>query len=147
MRWKALQFLRKLKSEGKQTFGLKSPKCLLTIDELGPFELDLQRMIRNIEFRPIRNKFISKLSKGTKSIKKTKALLINSDKSTNICKMSKEDYQKHLRNNIAKTHKKSNTNRVNDINLAAKKNCAEVRNRWQSRDNAGNRSISNNKRS
>ena len=107
----------------------KSPKCLLTIDELGPFELDLQRMIRNIEFRPIRNKFISKLSKGTKSIKKTKALLINSDKSTNICKMSKEDYQKHLRNNIAKTHKKSNTNRVNDINLAAKKNCAEVRNR------------------
>ena len=35
--------------------------------------------------------------------------------------MSKDDYQKHLRNNITKTHKKSNRNRVNDINLAAKK--------------------------
>ena len=35
--------------------------------------------------------------------------------------MSKEDYQKHLRNNITKTYKKSNRNRVNDINLDAKK--------------------------
>ena len=43
--------------------------------------------------------------------------------------MSKEDYQKHLRNNITKTYKKSNRNRLNDINLDAKKNCAEVRNR------------------
>ena len=34
--------------------------------------------------------------------------------------MSKEDYQKHLRNNIAKTYKKSHRNRVNDINLDAK---------------------------
>ena len=35
--------------------------------------------------------------------------------------MSTEDYQKHSRNNITKTHKKSNRNRVNDINLDAKK--------------------------
>ena len=34
--------------------------------------------------------------------------------------MSKEDYQKHLRNKITKTCKKSNRSRVNDINLYAK---------------------------
>ena len=78
-------------------------------------------MISNIEFKPIRNKFLSKLSKGIKSIKKRKELLINADKSTNIYKMSEENYQKHLRNNITKTYKKSNRNRVNDINLDAKK--------------------------
>ena len=103
MRWKTLQFLRKLQSNRKQTFGFKSPKCLPAIDELGLLELDLQGMIANIEFRPIRNKFLSKLSKDIKNIKKTRKLLINSSKSTNIYKMSKEDYQKHLRNKITKT--------------------------------------------
>ena len=53
MRWKALQFL-----DGKQTFGFKSTKCPPAIDELGSFESDLQRMICNIEFRPIRNKLL-----------------------------------------------------------------------------------------
>ena len=36
-------------------------------------------------------------------------------------KMSKDNYQKHLCKNITKTCKKSNRNRVNDINLDAKK--------------------------
>ena len=75
----------------------------------------------NIQFRSIRNKFLSKLSKDIKSINKTKELLVNADKSTNIYKMSKQDYRKHLRNNITKTYKKSNRNRVNDINLDVKK--------------------------
>ena len=35
--------------------------------------------------------------------------------------MSKEDYEKHLRNNITKTYKKSNRIRVSDISLDAKK--------------------------
>ena len=64
---------------------------------------------------------MSKLSKDIKSINKTKELLVNADKSTNIYKMSKQDYRKHLRNNITKTYKKSNRNRVNDINLDVKK--------------------------
>ena len=32
-------------------------------------------------------------------------MLVNADKSTNICKTCKEDYQKHLQNNVAKTYK------------------------------------------
>ena len=35
--------------------------------------------------------------------------------------MSKEDYHKHLRNNITTTYKNSNRKRVNDINLDVKK--------------------------
>ena len=76
----------------------------------------------NIQFRPIRNNFLSKLSKDIKSINKTKELIINADKSTSIYKMSKEDYRKqHLRNNITKTYKNSNRKQVNDINLDVKK--------------------------
>ena len=73
----------------------------------------------NIQFRPIRNNF---LSKDIKSINKTNELIINADKSTSIYKMSKEDYRKqHLRNNITKTYKNSNRKQVNDINLDVKK--------------------------
>ena len=86
-------------------------------------------MITNIKFRPIRNKFLLKLRKDIKSIKKTKELFINADTSTNIYKMSKKDFQKHLCNNITKMYTTFNRNRVNDINLDVKKNCAEVRNR------------------
>ena len=59
MRWKALQLMGKLESSRKKTLCFKSRKCPPAIDELGPFESDLQRMISNIEFRAIRNKFLS----------------------------------------------------------------------------------------
>ena len=94
---------RKVRIKQETNLWFKSTKCPPAVDDLGQLESDLQRMISNIQFRPIRNKFLSKLSKDIKSIKKTKELLMNADKSTNIYKMSKEDYQKHLRNNIAKT--------------------------------------------
>ena len=103
MRWKALQFLGKLDTNNKQTFGFRSPKCPPTVDELGSFETDLQEMINNIKFRPIRNKFLSKLNEDVKTIKNTNELLINVDKSSNIYKMTKQDYKEHLENNITKT--------------------------------------------
>ena len=72
MRWKTLQLLKKLRSNRKQTFGLKSPKCPPAIDELGPFESDFQKMISKNKFRPIRNKFLSKLSEDFKTLIKQK---------------------------------------------------------------------------
>ena len=99
-------------------------------------------LISNIEFRSIRNKFLSKLSKDIKNIKKTKELLIDADKSTNIYEMSKEDYQKHLRNSITKTYKKFNRNRVNDINFDAKKITQKLKIDDRVEKNAGNRTIS-----
>ena len=48
-----------------------------------------------------------------KTIKSTKELLINADKSSNIYKMDKDTYKKYLRENVTKTYKKSNRNKVN----------------------------------
>ena len=78
-------------------------------------------MISNIKFRLIRNKFPSKLNEDVKGIKNTNELLINADKSSNIYIMTKEDYKKHLENNITKTYKKSNRNKMKTINRDAKK--------------------------
>ena len=102
-------------------------------------ESDLQQMISSIEFRPISNKFLTKMNEDIKNINNTKELLIYAEKSSNIYIMIKEDYKKHLINNITKTYKKSNRNKINSINRDAKKIAKNIRNRWQSEINARNR--------
>ena len=61
------------------------------------------------------------MKKDVKTIKNTKDLLINADKSSNIYKMDKDTYKKYLRENVTKTYKKSNRNKVNKIIIEAKK--------------------------
>ena len=49
-------------------------------------------MINNVEFQPVKNSFLSKLKEDIKTIKETKELPINTDKSSNIYKMEKDTY-------------------------------------------------------
>ena len=60
----------------------------------------------NIEFRPVKNKFLSKLEDTVQVINNTKEVLVNADKSTNTYKMNKNAYNKYLTENITKTYKK-----------------------------------------
>ena len=62
-------------------------------------------MIHNIEFRPVRNNFLSKLKDDVKVFNNTKEVLVNADKSTNTYKMNKNAYSKYLTENINKTYK------------------------------------------
>ena len=78
-------------------------------------------MISNIEFGEVHSKFLLKLNDDTKSIINDKEMLIRADKSANICKMTKDAYNKYLLENITKNYKKSNKNEVNKINCDAKK--------------------------
>ena len=64
-------------------------------------------MVHNIEFRPVRNNFLSKLKDDMKVINNTKEVLVNADKSTNNYKMNKNAYSKYLTENITKTYKKT----------------------------------------
>ena len=121
IRWKALEFLGKVGSNEKETFVFKSEKCPLSVDELAEFESDLSTMVHNIEFRPVRNSFLSKLKDGVKVINNTKEVLVNGDKSSNTYKMNKKAYNKYLIENITKPFKKTNKNKVNKINSEAKK--------------------------
>ena len=107
-------FLRK-DNQIKNTYGFKSSKCPPSVNELSHFESDLLMMIHNVEFEPVKNRFLSKLKEDVKTIKNTKELLINASKSSNIYKMDKDTYKKYLRENVTKTYKKSNRNKVNNI--------------------------------
>ena len=121
MRQKALKFLGKLGSKEKETFSLKSDKCPLSVDVLAKFESDLLTIVHNVEFRPVRNSFLSKLKDDVKVINNTKEVLVNGDKSSNTYKRNKNAYNKYVIEDITKTYLKNNKNKVNRINSEAKK--------------------------
>ena len=106
MRWKVLEFLGKLGWNEKETFGFKSHNWLPSVSELAEFKSDLLMMVHNIEFRLVKNNFLSKLKDDVKVINNTKEVLVNADKSTNTYKMNKNAYNKYLTENITKTYKK-----------------------------------------
>ena len=120
VRWKILQFQGKLESDNKETYGFKSRKCPNGIDELSKFEDDLMLMIKNIEFRNVSNTFQDQLRNDISEIRNTKKVIRRADKTRNLYKMEKDDYNKYLTENITKTYKKSNMNKVNKLNLEAK---------------------------
>ena len=107
---------RKSRSKWAETYGFKTNKCPPVIRELGEFESDLVSVIKNIQFRSVRNNFLAKLKNGIEENNNKDELLVNADKSTNIYKISKDQSKKHLCDNVTKTYKKSNRNKVNNIN-------------------------------
>ena len=96
LKCKTLEFLGTLSSNEKETFGFKLYKCRPSVEELAEFESDLLTMVHNIEFRAVRNNFLSKLKDNVKVINNTKEVLVNVDRSTNTYKMNKNAYNKHL---------------------------------------------------
>ena len=85
-------------------------------------------LIYNVEFQPVKNKFLSKLKKNVKTIKNTKELLIRANKLVHFYKMEKGTHNKYLTENITKILKKSNESKVNEINTKAKRITAKFRN-------------------
>ena len=121
MRWKALEFLGRLHGTQKVTYGFRSRKCPQTVPELAEFESDLMKMVKNVKFKSIRNDFQNRLRRDIQTIKETNSILVAADKSRNIYKMSKDDYNKNLVENITKTYKKSNEKKVKNINQETQK--------------------------
>ena len=70
------------------------------------FEPNLLTKVHNIESRPVRNNFLSKLKEDLKVNNNTKEGLVNADKSANNYKMNKNAYNNYLTENITKTYKK-----------------------------------------
>ena len=118
MRWKALEFLGKLQSTGKETYGFRSRKCPPVVKELSKFEEDLLTMIGNIEFRVVNNDFQRKMKCDIQVIKECGKIIIPADKSSNSYEMEKEVYQKHLTDNITTAYKKTNQAKVKSIDVS-----------------------------
>ena len=115
------QLLVTLEENNKERYGLKTRICLQSVDELNKFEEDLTLMIKNIDFRYVNNKFQKKLRHNTTEIRSSNKVIVPADKTRNLQKIEKEDYNKFLSENITKAYKKPNRNKVNKLNFDAKK--------------------------
>ena len=121
IRWKSLQFLGKIEENSKETYGFKSRICPQSVDELNKFEEDLMLIINNINSRNVHNKFQEKLKHDITEIRNSNQVVVPADKTRNLYKIEKQDYNNFLSENVMKTYKKSNRNKVNKLNLDAKK--------------------------
>ena len=121
MRWKALTFLGKLKGIGKDHFGFKRVKCPSSVKELVPFKNDMMEMINNLEFKRVHNEFKSILNIDIREMLRSNSLFISADKSRNIYRMNKTCYEQLMHDNVTKTYKKCNNDKIITINIKAKK--------------------------
>ena len=122
LRWKIFHYENPNSSTHKETYGFKSTNSPPTNRLLLPFENDLYHMIQNIKFSDPRHvpAFQKQLSKDAKNIKNSTDLYVPADKTTNLYKVSKENYQKLLHDNITKTYKKTEVETINTINMEAR---------------------------
>ena len=103
-----------------ENFGFKSSHAPPKSPHLMPFEDNLYKMLREVEFRKVHsNQFQRRLASDVKSIKSSSNLLVFADKTTNLYEMSKVDYEKLMTENITKSYKKGDES-VYHINHTAK---------------------------
>ena len=74
-------------------YGLRSNISFPRIQALTTFENDIYNLIRNIEFRIVRNDFQDKLKEDIEACS-SKNVFNFADNTTNLCKMSYTDYNR-----------------------------------------------------
>jgi len=121
MRWKAyFHDIANTTSSNKNNFGFKSTKAPPQNQLLIPFENDLYELARTIEFKPIQNQFQMQLKRDIRKMKQFNKFHVPADKTNNIYKLSAEEYNKLLTENITKTYKKTTSSAVSKVNEEAK---------------------------
>ena len=108
IRWKAFFYEKSDNTPEKivDNFGFKSVKTPPKNEHLNAFEADLYDIVRNIKFKRVSSEFQSNLSKDIKRINEDPLLFILADKTKNLRKLAKDNYNKLLRDNITKSYKK-----------------------------------------
>ena len=119
MQWKVLEFYRKLNDNNEKTFGFKStkfpPRVLSDLSDtkkLSDFESELTLKINNIEYRNISNGFQKKVNNDINEIKTCNKILVSADKSRNLYKLEKDQYQNSLKKTLIKPTESQLTKRL-----------------------------------
>ena len=103
-----------------ETYGLKSQKTTPPIKALEAFENDLIELVKNIKFRTVHNQLQRTLKSDIKLIQQSSKTLTPAGKTSDMYRISKEEYNKMRRNAIASTYKKVNENIKKRINKKGK---------------------------
>ena len=108
------------------TFGLNSTKCPPQVKDLVAFEEDLIKLVKNLRFRKVDNKFQGTLAKNLKDIRSSNETLTAADKTSNMYRLSKEEYSNLLKNAVTSKYKKTNNHTAININKERVKHARKV---------------------
>ena len=96
MRWRAFFFLRRDNEEVEQReeeyYGFNSRRCPPQMEELKPFEDDVEKLFGNIQFRRTRDDFQKILQKDAATIRGSTDIFVPADKTKNIYRMERAQY-------------------------------------------------------
>ena len=112
MRWKATFFdpnrvETSAPEEEVETYGLKTARCPAQINSMKKFESDLMSISDNISFRRDSNDLQKRMKKDMKDMKNSNKTLTPADKTTNLYRLSKDQYENLKTNAITSTYKKA----------------------------------------
>ena len=100
-----------------RSFGFKSIYKPRSVPELNPFFVDLWKLVRSIEQRPVTNVFQKDLLQKIKEVKSSKKVIVSADKSRNLYAFSKEAYHKKLNENVTSDYKIAAPDETDIVNL------------------------------
>ena len=99
--------------ENSSRYGIKSNKYAPQVKNLIAFEEDMINLVHQIRFRKVKSNFQRNLSKNLKTIKQSNKTLSPADKTSNMFKLTKDEYN-HLDNAVTATYKRA-TEGIEDI--------------------------------
>ena len=104
-----------------KTYSLKSLKCPPQVKELIQFESALLNIIKSLKFQKTRSHFQKRLKDDINTIHNTDTTSTFADKTSNLYKFKKQQYQKVLIELITTSYKKASDNIHNKINTDGQK--------------------------
>ena len=121
LRWKVFHFLNKSdnSNDQKSNFGFRTPYSPQKNAVLENFENDLYDLIKNIEFKTVRNNFQHQVSRDLRSINNSKKIFVPADKTRNMYGLEPKTYEKLLKDNVTKGYKKTSRDIVANVNKEA----------------------------
>ena len=79
---------------------MKSGRSPPQVKDLIQFEDDLVRIVKELKFHKVKNNFQTKLGEDMKQVQTLKKTLTPADKTSNMYRLDKNDYQNLFRNAI-----------------------------------------------
>ena len=107
IRWK-LFFFDKNSESNEQLNNNVGDRSLITLpkkEHLNTFENNLYDRVQNIEFKKVKSSFQDQFQNDAKKIKQDPKLLIPADKTNTLYRLTTDEYNKLLTENISKTTK------------------------------------------
>lgn len=114
-------------TEREEKYGFKSRYIPPASKNLIDFENDLIKLISEIKFRRVKDKFQDKLKEDIARINKIDKVIVSADKTTNLYTMTKEEYDEFLINSISANYKKADPDIIYEINDEAKEIAQELK--------------------